>query len=364
MTFNHRSILRPRTAHREFTRLERVSVRWLVVGCMSLLTACATSTAKTNAALGRDFVEKLQNASSPTAYQRELLRIISPDYIQHNALVPPGRDGLAKFSTALAQSFPDAHATLRDAFATDSRVVARWTFTGTLTGAPFLGIGANGQKVEFDIQDEWSVKNGQLYEHWDRLDWARALVQLGVTGLPAAFVQLAAQPVSRGTPVESGNEVTPATSTANASLGRSFVTDIENASSAEGFMSALTRVVSPDYIQHNLLVPPGRKGLADFAQVLKASFPDAKAALRETIANDDRVVARWNFTGTLSGQPLLGIVASGQKVDFDIFDIWTLKDGQLYEHWDEIDWTRALVQLGVTGLPAPFMAEAAQPVNQ
>jgi predicted ester cyclase len=324
------------------------------------------STIEANRELGRAFVEELENAKSPEAFSAVLTRIISPDYIQHNALLPPGRDGLAQFSSALGQSFPDARATLRDVFATADRVVARWTFSGTLTGKPFLGIAATGQKVDFDIIDAWSVKNGQLFEHWDRIDWARGLVQLGVTGLPSPFVGLAGQPVNRGVDPKSGSPElgTFALVGANRELGRAFVEDLENAQSAEGFTRALTSVVSPDYLQHNPLVPPGRDGLAAFLQSLRKSFADARPVLREAFASTDRVVARWTFTGTLTGDPFLGITARGQKLEFDILDVWTLKDGQLFEHWDSIDWTRALVQLGVTGLPAPFTSEAAQPVNR
>ena len=319
-----------------------------------------------NRELGRAFVEDLEGAKSPAAFAATLSRIISPDYIQHNPLVPPGRGGLAQFTGSLGQSFPDGHVTLRDVFASDSRVCARWTFAGTLTGAPFLGIAASGQKVEFDIEDEWTVKDGQLYEHWDQLDWTRGLVQLGVQGLPAPFVAVAGQPVNRGTDPSPGS-TDPGTFArvgANRELGRAFVQDLENAQTTQAFMTTLIAVVSPGYIQHNPLLPPGRDGLATFLQSLKQSFPDGSATLRESFATTDRVVARWTFTGTLTGDPFLGITATGQKLEFDVIDFWTLSSGQLFEHWDELDWTRALVQLGVTGLPAPFVQAAAQPVNR
>lgn len=50
----------------------------------------------------------------------------------------------------------------------------------------------------------------------------------------------------------------------------------------------------------------------------------------------------------------LGVAPTGQKLHFDAIDVWTVKDGQLYEHWDQFDWPRAFVQMGVKGLPAPF----------
>ena len=319
-----------------------------------------------NRELGRAFVEDLEGAKSSAAFAATLSRIISPDYIQHNPLLPPGRNGLAQFTASLAQSFPDAHVVLRDVFASDNRVCARWTFAGTLTGAPFLGIAASGQKVEFDIQDEWTVKDGQLYEHWDQLDWTRGLVQLGVKGLPAAFIGVAGQPSTRGADPSVGSTApgTFAVVGANRELGRAFVQDLENAQTPEGFMTTLTTVISPGYIQHNPLVPPGRDGLATFSQSLQKSFPNARAILRESFATTDRVVARWTFTGTLTGDPFLGVAATSQKIEFDILDFWTVKDGQLFEHWDQLDWTRALVQLGVTGLPDAFAQAAALPVNR
>ncbi len=84
-----------------------------------------------------------------------------------------------------------------DVFATEDRVVTRWTWEGTLTGTPLLGIAPAGQKLEFDAIDVWTVRGGQLYEHWDQFDWPRAFAQLGVKGMPQPFYVLAAQPADR-----------------------------------------------------------------------------------------------------------------------------------------------------------------------
>jgi hypothetical protein len=48
---------------------------------------------------------------------------------------------------------------------------------------------------------------------------------------------------------------------------------------------------------------------------------------------------------------------------FDVIDLWTVRDGRLYEHWDQFDWQRAFVQLGVQGLPQPFYDAAAMPYD-
>lgn len=147
--------------------------------------------------LGRSFSEVMLNERSQEKRVAILEKIVALDYIQHNPLVPEGRQGLIDFIPVIHQAMPDSKFILRDVFATKDRVVTRWTWTGTLTGAPFLGIAPANQKLEFDAIDIWSVKDGQLYEHWDQFDWPRAFIQLGVKGLPQAFQDVAGKPYDR-----------------------------------------------------------------------------------------------------------------------------------------------------------------------
>jgi predicted SnoaL-like aldol condensation-catalyzing enzyme len=147
--------------------------------------------------LGSSFSKVLLNEPSQEERVKILNKIVATHYIQHNPLVPQGRKGLINFIPVIYQAMPDARFKVHDVFATKDRVVTRWTWTGTLTGPGFLGIEPRNQKVEFDVIDLWSIKDGQLYEHWDQFDWPRAMVQLGVKGLPQPFVDVAAKPVSR-----------------------------------------------------------------------------------------------------------------------------------------------------------------------
>jgi len=157
----------------------------------------APGTVAYNEWLGRTFSAVLLNTRDQAERVRILERIVRTDYIQHNPLVPQGRQGLIDFIPVIYQAMPDARFTLHDVFATTDRVVTRWTWTGTLTGPGFLGIAPTGQRVEFDAIDVWRVQDGMLAEHWDQFDWPRALIQLGVTGLPQPFRDVAAQPVRR-----------------------------------------------------------------------------------------------------------------------------------------------------------------------
>ena len=65
------------------------------------------------------------------------------------------------------------------------------------------------------------------------------------------------------------------------------------------------------------------------------------------------------------GVPFLGIEPAGQRVEFDAIDIWTVRDGQLYEHWDQFDWPRVLVQLDTDpATPAPVAGPLADAANR
>jgi steroid delta-isomerase-like uncharacterized protein len=156
----------------------------------------------------------------------------------------------------------------------------------------------------------------------------------------------------------------PGTVEYNTWLGRTFSEVLLNERSQENRVEILNRIVATDYIQHNPLVPEGRQGLIDFVPVIYQAMPDARFTVHDVFATEDRVVTRWTWTGTLTGEGFLGVAPSGHKIEFDVIDVWTVRDGQLYEHWDQFDWPRAFVQLGIEGLPAPFYAVAQQPYDR
>lgn len=180
-----------------------------------------------------------------------------------------------------------------------------------------------------------------------------AMTMSGAIGLNSAFAtELTPPPAPAGTVAY------------NEWLGRTFSDVLLNERSQEKRVEILNTIVAVDYIQHNPLVPEGRQGLIDFIPVIYQSMPDSRFILHDVFATEDRVVTRWTWTGTITGAPLLGIEAKGQKLEFDVIDVWSVRDGQLFEHWDQFDWPRAFVQLGVEGLPKPFYDIAAKPYDR
>lgn len=180
--------------------------------------------------------------------------------------------------------------------------------------------------------------------------------------LAAGLLLLSAGPLAAAELAPPPSE--PGTVAYNEWLGRSFSEVMLNEPSQERRVAILDRIVAEDYIQHNPLVPEGRQGLVDFIPVIYEAMPDSRFVVHDVFATPERVVTRWTWSGTLTGAPLLGIAPEGQKLEFDVIDVWTVRDGQLYEHWDQFDWPRAFVQLGVKGLPQPFYDVAAKPYDR
>jgi predicted ester cyclase len=147
-------------------------------------------------------------------------------------------------------------------------------------------------------------------------------------------------------------------------LGRMFNGVLFNTADAAGQRRIASRIVHNDYLQHNLLVAQGRQGILNFMPVLFTAMPDARFILHDVFATPERVVTRWTWTGTLTGEGFLGVAPRGQRLEMDGIDVWTVRDGMLYEHWDQFDWPRAFAQLGVQGLPAPFYSVAAIPTSR
>lgn len=136
----------------------------------------------------------------------------------------------------------------------------------------------------------------------------------------------------------------------NRELGRAFIQDLLNAPNFEQAQAVGDAIVAEDYIQHNPLVEQGRAGLLGFLEVMPTFFSNTVFTLKDVIATEDTVVARWVWSATHSGT-FLTYEATNRDFDMGVIDMWIVQDGFLYEHWDEIGWSYALAQLGIYQFP-------------
>ena len=115
------------------------------------------------------------------------------------------------------------------------------------------------------------------------------------------------------------------------------------------------RFVAADYVNHNDFVADGREANRQFWAAFFTGLPDVRVTMEDLVVSGDRVVGRFIYRGTHTGD-LLGIPASGKPVEMRSIDIWRVQDGVFVEHWDELNLMQLFQQIGVlpplTGIQA------------
>ena len=103
--------------------------------------------------------------------------------------------------------------------------------------------------------------------------------------------------------------------------------------------------VARDYRNRNAFVDDGREANRRFWAAFFAALPDLTATMEDLVVAGDRVVGRFVYRGTQSGE-LLGLPATGRKVEMRSIDIWRVADGMFVEHWDELNTLEVFQQIG------------------
>ena len=132
-------------------------------------------------------------------------------------------------------------------------------------------------------------------------------------------------------------------------LEQRFIEEVINGRDLDG---GLTELVVEDFVELNPFPGqgPGRDGLAGVLASMFAGFPDLHWALRDTVAEGDRVVGLSTWTGTHQGE-FLGIPATGRSVAVEAWTIDRFRDGQMVDSRIIMDVAGLLGQLGV--IPGP-----------
>ena len=126
---------------------------------------------------------------------------------------------------------------------------------------------------------------------------------------------------------------------------RRFVDEVLN----RGDATALDELVHPDYVYRS----PGEElrghdGLAAMLNGYREAFPDFKIEIDELLVADDATVLAFTLTGIHRGD-LLGIPATGRRVNVQGMVRSRFRDGKIAEEWEILDQQTLFEQLGVAG---------------
>ena len=88
----------------------------------------------------------------------------------------------------------------------------------------------------------------------------------------------------------------------------------------------------------------GHQGFIDYAQMLRAAFPDFTNSVEELIAEGDKVVACLTYRGTHRGE-LFDIEPTGRSIRYIGTAIFVFRDGLISNAWVLTDRLELLQQL-------------------
>lgn len=123
-----------------------------------------------------------------------------------------------------------------------------------------------------------------------------------------------------------------------------FVEDVIN----QGRLERADDLVALDFVELDPLPgqQQGREGLKDVIGGMRAAFPDIHWVMDEMVAEGDKVVSRFTWTGTHRAT-FLGIPSTGRKVTVKGVVIDRLADGKMADSRILMDTLGMMQQLGV-----------------
>lgn len=101
-----------------------------------------------------------------------------------------------------------------------------------------------------------------------------------------------------------------------------------------GNVDVIDELLAEDYIDHQPIegLPSGKAGFEEMIRLWRAGFPDMKERIDDLIAEDDKVVGRFTFTGTHTGE-FFGVLPTGRRVSMTGIDVVRIRDGKITEFW-------------------------------
>jgi steroid delta-isomerase-like uncharacterized protein len=136
----------------------------------------------------------------------------------------------------------------------------------------------------------------------------------------------------------------------NKDVIQAFIEDVVN----QGRVERANDLVKEDFVELDPLPgqAQGREGLKAVILGLRSSFPDMHWAVKEMVAEEEKVVTRFVWTGTHRGA-FLGIPATGRSVEVKGVVIDRLEDGRMGDSRMLMDTMGLMQQLGVIPAPPP-----------
>ena len=243
----------------------------------------------------------------------------SPNYIQHSAHIPPGREGLFNLVRAAPPTLRYENSLI---FAQGDYLMLHGRFSG------------NGRQHAWIAADVLIMQDCLLAEHWDVLQ-DEATQAESLSGRPmfgSSFPEPFAGAAAPLTAEQARMIVAP-------------LYEALNQPAKKDVVALLARATNPDYKSYstneNWLT---RDQLADVFKTLGSAVPDLRWTIQDIQVSGDQIVVRGEASGTPEGE-LFGAKPTGKSFKTMSIDLFTVKGGKLASAYHVENWVGALQQI-------------------
>lgn len=98
----------------------------------------------------------------------------------------------------------------------------------------------------------------------------------------------------------------------------------------------------------------GKEAVRGYFSEVFASLPDFHIEIDRIVGEGETVFVKWRATGTFTGQPYMGIEATGKPIELEGIDCFTVREGLIRENfvvYDGATWARQIGLLPPQGSP-------------
>ena len=135
----------------------------------------------------------------------------------------------------------------------------------------------------------------------------------------------------------------------NKAIARRFIQVL-----GDGNLDVIEELAAPSLVVRYPTISQVIQSSREFRHVLagfRSAFPDSALRVEEEIAEGEKVVIRWSFSGTHKGS-IMGIPATDKKVTWTGITIYRIVDGKVVEEQGEEDFAGFFRQVGLVRQPS------------